>query len=158
VRHTTAALFEALLIIAVIAALVIGAAAIGGTVPAGAQSVFAARGGNAGTNGHGGSSIWIESTTVRTVDGSLAFGSTVAFGYSSDTAQSIQLQCSQSGVLVFADSRMLSESGSGYGESFAIGPSLAWTGGAADCTALLGHRSNNGRYFVEASVDFAVTE
>ena len=40
--------------------------------------------------------------------------------------------------------------------AFTLGPSLAWTGGAADCTGMLGHRSKSGRYVVEASVDFGV--
>lgn len=52
-RHTFGALFEALVIIAVIAALVFGYAAISGASPLGAGDTFAAKGGNG--NGHGGS-------------------------------------------------------------------------------------------------------
>jgi hypothetical protein len=142
VRHTTGALFEALLVLLVVAALALGAAALGGSAPGGADPVLAAR---------GGSSIWIEGASARTADGGLQYGDDVTFGYRSDSAQSIQLQCYQ-GTLVFAASRMLSAGDT----SFALGPSLAWTGGAADCSGKLGHRSKSGRYVVEAHVDFAV--
>jgi len=146
VRHTTGALFEALLILAVIAALVLGAAALGGSSPGGADPVLAARG--------GGSSIWIEDAAARTADGGLQFGDSVTFGYRSDSAQSIQLHCRQGGSLVFAAAGMLSAGDT----AFTLGPSLAWTGGAADCSGMLGHRSKSGRYVVEANVDFAVAQ
>jgi hypothetical protein len=132
-----------MLVLAIIGALVLGAAALGGNSPGGADPVLAARGGN--------SSIWIEAPTARTDDGGLRFGGAVTFGYRSDSAQSIQLQCFQ-GTLVFAASRMLS----GGDTAFDLGPSVAWTGGAAECTGMLGHRSKSGRYVVEAKVDFAV--
>jgi len=152
-RHTLGVAAQAFLIVAIVAALVIAAATAIGTGPAGADSVFAARGGNGG----GGSTIWVDTSTLRSADGTLQFGESLNFGYRSDTAQSIQLQCFQSaGTLVFADSRMLFEGGLGYGEPFTLGPSLAWTGGEATCTGALGHRSHSGRYVVEAQVDFAV--
>ena len=143
VRHTTGALVEALLVLLIIGALALGAAALGGHAPGGANSVLAARG--------GGSSIWIEGAGARTADGGLQYGDNVTFGYRSDSAQSIQLHCYQEG-LVFAASGMLSAGDT----TFALGPSLSWTGGAADCSANLGHRSRSGRYVVEAHVDFAV--
>ena len=142
-RHATGAFLEAILIFAVIGALALGAAALSGSAPGGADPVLAAR---------GGSSIWIEGASTRTTDGGLQFGDAVTFGYRSDSAQSIQLHCFQEG-LVFAASGMLSQGDT----AFTLGPSLAWAGGAADCTAMLGHRSKSGRYVVEAKVDFAVS-
>jgi hypothetical protein len=152
VRHSVKVLAEGLLLLAILGALVLGAALLGGSSPSGADSALAARGGNGG----GGAALWIETSTARDSDGSLRFGGEVAFGYRSDTAQSIQLQCFVDGGLVFADARMLFEGGAGYGEPFALGPSVSWTAGAADCTASLGHRARNGRYVVEASMGFAV--
>ena len=99
------------------------------------------------------SSIWIEDSPT------LSFGQPVAFGYDSDRATSIQLHCFQpvgTTNLVFADSRMLFEGGWGYGEPFYLGPSAAWTEGAATCKAMLGHRLNSGKYMIEASLTFDV--
>jgi hypothetical protein len=150
VRHATKAIAEALVILAILVALVLGTALLAQSAPAGASGVQAAKGGN------GGATIWIESATILDADGGLRFGSEVMFGYRSDAAQSIQLQCFVGGGLVFADAHMLFEGGWGYGEPFTLGPSVSWTGGAADCTAMLGHRARNGRYVVEATVGFAV--
>ena len=80
-----------------------------------------------------------------------SFGDQVTFTWSSNRAESIQLQCSQSGFLVFADGQLVRND-----PVFTLGPSLAWKGGAADCTALLGHRARSGRYMVEATVEFGV--
>ncbi len=143
VRHATGAFLEATLILAVIAALVIGAAALGGSSPGGADQVLA---------GRGGSSIWIDDASGRTADGGLQFGDDVTFGYRSGTAESIQLHCFQGGDLVFARLGMLSRGDN----AFTLGPSPAWTDGAADCTAMLGHRAKSGKYVVEAKVAFGV--
>ncbi len=151
VRHSVKVVAEGLLLVAILSALVLGGALLGGSSPPGADPALAARGGN----GNGGSALWIEASTLRD-EGALHFGQDVAFGYRSDTAQSIQLQCTVDGGLVFADARMLFEGGAGYGEPFALGPSISWTDGSADCTASLGHRSRNGRYVVEATLGFAV--
>ena len=159
-RHTFGVALEALLILAIAGALVFGAALATGLRPAGADSVFAARGGNGNGGGNGGASaIWIDQSSLRSTDATLHFQDSLGFGYTSDSATSIQLQCFQpvgSDALVFSDFRMLFEGGVGYGEPFTLGPSLAWTGGEASCTGILGHRSNSGRYMVEATVDFPV--
>jgi hypothetical protein len=115
-----------------------------GDRPAGAGTTLA----------RGGSSIWVQSPS-----GQPTFGGSVTFGYASSTATSVQLWCYQpvsSTRLVFADARMLYSGGVGYGEPFVLGPSAAWTGGAATCKAMLGHRSNSGKYMVEASITFGV--
>lgn len=52
-RHAFGALFEATLIAAIIGTLIFGAASLAGIPPAGADSVFAARGGNGGSGGGG---------------------------------------------------------------------------------------------------------
>ncbi len=49
-RHTFGVAFEALLILAIVGALIFGAASLAGIHPAGADSVFAAKGGNHGGN------------------------------------------------------------------------------------------------------------
>ncbi len=49
VRHTFGALLEALLLVAIVAALVFGLAALSGKSPLGASSVFAAKGGHHAT-------------------------------------------------------------------------------------------------------------
>jgi hypothetical protein len=150
-RHTTKVIAEALLLLAIMGALVLGSALLWKSAPAGADAVQAAKGGS----GAGGASLWIETASLRDADG-LHFGADVMFGYRSELAQSIQLQCFIDGGLVFGDARMLFEGGAGYGEPFTLGGSLSWTEGAADCTATLGHRARNGRFVTEATLGFAV--
>ncbi len=85
------------------------------------------------------------------------FGDAVTFTWDSPQAQSIQLHCYQpAGRLVFADARMLYEGGWGYGVPFVLGPSASWTGGDADCTAMLGYRAKSGHYRILASTSFHV--
>jgi hypothetical protein len=148
VRHAMAAVTEAALVGAIGVALVFGLALAAGEAPAGADAALA----------RGSSAIWIDASSVKSTT-TLVFGQALRFGYRSDTATSIQLQCFQpagSDRLVFSDFRMLYPGGLGYGEPFALGPSASWTDGAATCKALLGHRSKSNRYMVEASLPFAV--
>jgi|SRR6185369_7146344 hypothetical protein len=147
-RRTFGAAFEATLILLVIMALALAVAMVTGRGPA-AGSAFA----------RGGSDIWIAQSSLRAADGSLQFKDEVAFGYRSDQAQSVQLQCYQpvgGSTLVFSDSQMVDGSGSGVSNPFTLGPSLAWDGGAASCKALLGYRANSGKYMVVAKVAFDV--
>jgi hypothetical protein len=148
IRHATTAVAEAALIVAIGVALVFGYAVATGAAPTTADQALA----------RGGSAIWIDESSVRSTS-NLRFGQSLKFGYRSDAATSIQLQCYQpvgSDRLVFSDFRMLFEGGLGYGEPFDLGPSAAWTDGAASCKAMLGHRSKSGRYMVEASLRFDV--
>jgi hypothetical protein len=146
-RHALIAVLEGTLVAAIAVALVFALAVTTGGAPGAADNALA----------RGGSAIWIEGSSARAAD--LAFGRQVTFGYRSDSATSIQLQCYQpvgSDRLVFSDFRMLFEGGLGYGEPFDLGPSAAWTDGAASCKAMLGHRGKSGRYVVEASLRFDV--
>ncbi len=150
IRHVVAASARAALLAAVGVALVFGLAVAGNHQPVGAGDAFAATGKAA---------IWVDSSSYTAATTQLVFGQDVTFDWRSDTAQSIQLHCYQpvgSDRLVFADSRMLYEGGWGYGVPFVLGPSASWTGGAATCTAMLGHRTNAGKYRVEATVTFDV--
>ena len=146
-RHATSAVVEGALIVAIAVALAFGFAVATGDAPGSADTALA----------RGGSAIWIEGSAERAAN--LSFGQEVTFGYRSSGATSIQLQCYQpagSDRLVFSDFRMLFEGGLGYGKAFDLGPSAAWTDGAADCKAMLGHRSKSGKYMVEASLRFDV--
>lgn len=69
---------------------------------------------------------------------------------------SIQLQCFQDGVLVFAAAHSANPGGYGYGDPFQLGPSSVWTGGAADAVAVLGHRTKGGKFISDDEVEFPV--
>src|SRR4051795_13434205 len=132
-RRVFGAAFEATLILLVIAALAFAFAMVNGRAPA-TGSVFA----------KGGADIWIASSSLSAADSGLHFKDSVAFGYQSDKAQSIQLQCFQpvgSSNMVFSGSEQVSGT-SGISDPLALGPSLAWSGGGASCQALLGYRAN----------------
>ncbi|HEY3412772.1 MAG TPA: hypothetical protein VGM51_06910 [Armatimonadota bacterium] len=146
-RRWASAALEATLVIAIGIALVFAGAVVTRGDPAGADTALA----------KGGSSLWIAGATSRSPQ--LTFGQVMAFGYKSTSASSIQLHCYQpagTGRLVFADSQMLSGDASGLSDPFELGPSAAWTSGAATCKGMLGHRSNSGKYIVEDSVTFDV--
>ena len=86
-----------------------------------------------------------------------SYGQVVTFSVSTDatTQPYVHLECFQNGVLVLESWRAWF-TGS---KSFNLGPSLAWQGGAADCTALLENwdsYSKNGKTSVLASTDFHV--
>lgn len=88
----------------------------------------------------------------------VAFGDEVTFSVVTDEpASTIQLHVYQEDVLVFADSHAAFPGGYGYDDPFTLGPSASWTGGAAEATAMLGHRRKNGRFVVDAQVSFPVT-
>jgi hypothetical protein len=145
-RRVFGAAFEATLILLVIAALAFAFAMVNGRAPS-TGSVFA----------KGGADIWIASSSLTTSDSALHFTDSVSFGYQSDKSQSIQLQCFQPGSsnMVFSATEQVSGT-SGISDPLALGPSPAWTGGAASCQALLGYRANSGKYTVVAKVAFDV--
>ena len=142
VRHTLEVGLQALLIAAIIALVALMFSAV--YKPAG----FIAGVGDTDARR---ASIWVMDSS-RSSDGALHYGDSVAFGYESSSAQSIQLHCYQDGGLVLAAAGMVD----GGAESFDLGPSMAWSGGDASCEALLGHRAKSGKYVVEAKVAFAV--
>jgi hypothetical protein len=70
-------------------------------------------------------------------DGVLHYGQQVTFDvYTSSTAYPwVLLECSQNGSLVYQYSKGIFPTS--LGQIFTLGPTPAWTGGAADCTAKL---------------------
>ena len=70
-------------------------------------------------------------------DGSVHYGQKVTFDvYTSSTAYPwVLLECSQNGSLVYQYSKGIFPTS--LGQIFTLGPTPAWTGGAADCTAYL---------------------
>ena len=127
-RHTVLVVFEAVLIVAVVAALAFAIAFVSGR-PSGAGSVFAA---------NAGATSWI---ALSKVDGSAAsvqpsLGGTVSFstGYASNVKNPrIEVLCYQGSDLVYG------EAGS-VDHAFQLGgASSAWlrAGGSAACTANL---------------------
>ena len=70
-------------------------------------------------------------------DGSLHYGQQVTFDvYTSATAYPwVLLECSQNGSLVYQYSKGIFPTS--LGQIFTLGPTPAWTSGAADCTAYL---------------------
>ena len=72
----------------------------------------------------------------------------------------VTLRCSQNGVVVSGETIAMWLGGV-YTQTFTLGPSIAWTGGAAECTATLEDRddyyaSRNGRIIELASKTFSV--
>jgi hypothetical protein len=123
-----------------------------------ASPALAARGGKAR------SSIWIESSyAARSADSAMHHGDPVAFGFTTkywddvyNTGPWLRLECYNGSTLVYWENRAGFEGGYKYGEPFTLGPSLAWPSGEADCTGVLGHYQKNGRFRVEAKVEFPV--
>jgi len=70
-------------------------------------------------------------------DGLLHYGQQVTFDvYTSSTAYPwVLLECTQNGSLVYQYSKGIFPTS--LGQIFTLGPTPAWTGGAADCTASL---------------------
>ena len=73
-------------------------------------------------------------------DGVLHYRQQVTFDvYTSSTAYPwVHLECSQNGSLVYQYSKGIFPTS--LGQIFTLGPTPAWTGGAADCTAYLQKR------------------
>jgi hypothetical protein len=160
-RHAATAVFEAALIIAIVAALAFWVALATGGNPGGAGSTLA----------RGGSDIWIQDTAARS--GGLDQGEEVSFGFKTSywdadggTGPWLQLQCfrdgtgwegQNDGVRILSASRAGFEGGWGYGVPFELASS-SWHEGPADCTGFLGHKSKSGKWMTEATVGFHVGE
>jgi len=139
VRHTFGVAFEALLILAIVGALVFAAATLTGARPAGADSVFAARGGNGNGNGNGGggptaSISLVEPGRLAATSSWPSVGSDVSFAVSANVNERdlyslwVANECFQDGVKVYAEYQPARDGTSG---PF----TLSWAAGAASCTA-----------------------
>jgi hypothetical protein len=168
-RHTVVAIFEALLILAIIGALVFGAASLAGLRPAGSDSVFAAKGGNGGGNGGnaganggsgGGQSATINLVQLTdaavtanwpTVDSRVAFAVTANVKPSDTYLLWVANRCYQDGVVVSAEFQPVQDSVSG---PF----TLSWGGGgAASCTAYVWIYPDTGTALSGGSMDYSVS-
>lgn len=112
----------------------------------------------------GRSAIWVDQSSYRTDDGALHYGQEVSFGYRTDyydasggTGPWLHLHCFRNGNLIYADSRAGFPGGKGFGAPFNLGPSAAWSGGEADCTGILGHRTRSGKFRTDATTEFHVS-
>lgn len=68
----------------------------------------------------------------------------------------IWFEAVQSGVKVYSDVHAAFLGGYGYSVPFVCGPSMRWTGGAADCLVKLGHVDDEGKAITDASFAFKV--
>jgi len=89
-----------------------------------------------------------------------SYGDSVTFNVSTDatTQPFVHLRCTQNGTLV-AEGWQAWFYGAAGTQTFTLGPTPAWQGGAADCTATLENWDNygtKGKISVLASTDFHV--
>jgi hypothetical protein len=123
-------------------------------------SVALAAGGGAKSSS---SSISLQLMGAPTTSGSTvspSFGDAVTFAVSTNATSQpfVHLKCSQSGTLVYEAWQAWFYGANGP-QSFTLGGTTAWQGGAADCTAYLENwdsYSKNGKITVLASTDFHV--
>jgi len=114
-------------------------------------------GGSGGTGTTGGGGGTISLVLLNSVDGLPHFKGHVTFNVStSATAYPyVTLRCFQNGVVVSGQTDAMFPGT--LGDDFYLGPSTAWTSGAADCTANLEDRySSKNSVIVLASTSFHV--
>jgi hypothetical protein len=168
VRHAIGVGLEALLLVAIVAALAFGVALASGH-PAGAGSVFAAKGGN---GGGGQTAPYI---ALAAVDGLAAaatqpsLGDTVTFTVtvpSNVNNPRVELQCFQSGTIVYGETGSVDQATGdgldplGYNGFVLGGGGSIWLSvrGPADCTANLfyfGQHAGVQTFNVIASTNFS---
>ena len=146
-RHAFGALFEALIIAAIIGALVFGYAVVSGASPLGANDTFAARGGNGNGPGGGGGT----SGSITVPDGVFA-GTTTATANPGGDGTWVHFRCYQNGG-VAGEAYIRVDSNNQA--TVQLGPTPSWSGGAAECTADEGYWSN-GHWRVVATTTFQV--
>jgi hypothetical protein len=77
--------------------------------------------------------------------------------YPNNAGPWIEMKCSQNGVVVGTSDEAGFPGGVGYQDPFYLGPSAAWTGGAADCTVTVFHlNSNSTKLVTDATTSFHV--
>jgi hypothetical protein len=139
IRHLVGMSLQALVIVAIIAALVVAASVLTNTQPSGASNVLAA--------GHRSNST----TTAITIPDSVFGGTSDA---TTGASKWVYVECSQGGQVVFEQYKQADSTGSvvlGY-----FGPTSMWTGGSATCVGQEGYWSRNGRWRGIASTNFYV--
>lgn len=159
IRHGLGAVVEAGVIVAIIGALVLGAAVVGRSDPPGAEPALAATSTSA---------VWIDELTTARSSG-LQYGDGFTVGYRTRERQPwAQARCYPNGTTVF--DRTYAD-GSIWGENFSVYPggpmpqgfeltdpiANNWTAGGADCVLrLVKYSSNYSRYSVLAEMPFTV--
>jgi hypothetical protein len=144
-RHRATAVVEALILLAIVVTLTLGFALVNGThSPAGADNVFAAKGGRTG-GGHGGSSA-----TITVPDG--VFGGTTTATVSNPGLW-VYNACSKGGAVVGQQWAITDTAGKAV---LYLGPTALWTSGGASCVAQVGSWSNKGTWVSQGSTTFSV--
>lgn len=130
---------------------------------------LAAKGGNAGSQGGGGGGKGgggkpggaggtIELVLLESTDGLAHYGQKVTFSVSTTATDYpwVVAKCYQNGTLVYEQANGIFPTS--LGQNFTLGPTPAWSGGAANCTAYLQDWSNysRGKVVTLASMDFDV--
>jgi hypothetical protein len=148
-RHTITSIFEAVLIVAIVASLVMAYAVVTHQSPAGADQVFAggkAGGGGGGGGGKGGKpgggsgSGSLQLVMVDDANGSGApnWHDTITFNVTASTSTpSVNVACYQGGKLVYSAFAGFYDSYPWPAARWMALYSPSWTGGAASCTAAL---------------------
>jgi hypothetical protein len=109
--------------------------------------------------GHGAGKLGDPSVTISPA-GPYSFGepiyvTTDAPTYPNNAGPWIELMCYQNGGVVASGDHAGFPGGMGYNDPFNLGPTMSWSGGAADCTVTVFHQSNN-RFVTDASTSFRV--
>lgn len=149
VRHTVAGVVEALLVLGIIATLVFGYSAIfSGQAPGGASDVLAGKGGagkpggggggKPGGGGGGSGSLRIVMVEDLNGNGSPNWGDTITYAVTSSASNPfVDTLCYQNGQMVYS-------AGAGWYDSYPWPGarnmplySPSWTGGGADCRAVI---------------------
>jgi hypothetical protein len=144
--HVFQAVLEGALVAALIVVLVAGTA-------------LAAKGGNSGTSGHKGGGTTngtIAIVLLDSTDGQAHFGQKVTFTVSTSATSKpwVTVKCYQSTLVYQASNGIFATS---LNQVFTLGPTPAWQGGEAACTAWLqdwDSYAKNGKITNLASLDF----
>jgi hypothetical protein len=112
---------------------------------------------NGGGGGKGGSStISLVMVADKNSDGLPNFEDQITFTISGDTTQTfVDASCNQNGTIVYDETHGMWPAAM-FGQTFTLGPTSVWSGGAADCSAKIFKWTSNGRQNVLGSMTFHV--
>lgn len=116
-----------------------------------APAAFAAKNGGKGNNSTS------TAAGIALSAGPYNFGGSVSAttAVSADLMPWISMSCTQDGAVVGTATHAGFAGGSYFGSPFNLGPSMSWTGGAADCTFTVVHLSG-GKVVTDASTSIHV--
>jgi len=112
----------------------------------------------AGKPSHGGGTTGGSYTITLSPTGSYYFGENIYATTNAPVSLSpfISMKCYQNGALVGTTDHAAFPGGWYYGWAFSLGPSAAWTGGAANCTFSVYH-SSGGKTVTDATLKITVS-